>query len=109
VLSQADVALLLGLFQRAVSKDLNLPCICNRDGRLAYPVLQFDGRRILAGLSEVIAELRGALEPLTIASWLTAPQRSLCGRRPVDLLRSGSAEDAAAVLAAARRLGLAAG
>lgn len=108
-LSQGDVAILLGKSEQAVSKDPHLLRIRNRDGRPVYPVMQFDGRRPLPGLSEVLAVLYDALEPLTIASWLTAPQRSLAGARPLDVLRDGQPSSALTVISAARRLARAAG
>ena len=73
-LSQADVARLLGISAQAVSKSRALLRLRNRDGRPVYPVLQFDGRRPLAGVAEVVALLDGPLLPLSIASWLTSPK-----------------------------------
>jgi hypothetical protein len=74
----------------------------NQDGRPVYPVVQFDGRRLLPGVAEVVGILARVVEPLTVASWLTAPNPQLDGRRPVEALRDG---DMAAVLAVARSLG----
>lgn len=100
-LSQQDVARLLGKSEQAVSKDARLLRIRNRDGRPVYPVVQFDGRRQLLGVADVVAAIGRVLEPLTVASWLTASNAGLSGRRPVDALRDG---DAAAVRALAARL-----
>ena len=100
-LSQPDVARLLGKSAQAVSKDGRLLRIRNRDGRPVYPVAQFDGRGQLRGVADVVATLVGVLQPLTIASWLTAGNAGLAGRRPVDALRDG---DAAAVRVLAARL-----
>jgi hypothetical protein len=100
-LSQRDVATLLNKSEQAVSKDPNLLRIRNRDGRPVYPVVQFEGRRQLTGVAGVVTSLRGVLEPLTIASWLTAPQRALDDVRPIDALREGQV---AVVVRAARRL-----
>lgn len=105
-LTQRDVARLLSKTEQAVAKDARLLRVRTRDGRPVYPVLQFTGRGQLSGVAEVVAALRGALEPLTVASWLTAPQRELDGRRPVDALRAGIVEP---VVLAARRLARAAG
>lgn len=106
-LSQGDVGRLLGKSEQAVSKDPKLLRVRNRDGRPVYPVVQFDGRRVLPGVAEVVEVLRGALvEPLSVASWLTAPNAGLGGRRPVDALRAGTVGD---VVALAGRLAAAAG
>lgn len=105
-LSQRDTARLLGKTEQAVAKDGRLLRLRTRDGRPVYPVLQFAGRAQLAGVAEVVAVLRDALEPLSTASWLTAPHRDLDGRRPVDLLRAGEADR---VLLVARRLARSAG
>jgi hypothetical protein len=100
-LSQPDTARLLGKSEQAVSKDARLLRIRNRDGRPVYPIFQFDGRAQLPGVADVTATLRASLQPLTIASWLTAPSRALKGRRPVDALRDG---DLADVLTLAQQL-----
>jgi hypothetical protein len=92
-LSQPDTARLLGKSEQAVSKDARLLRIRNRDGRPVYPVLQFDGRAQVPGIAEVIATLRSSLQPLTIASWLTAPSKALRNRRPVDAVRAGELSD----------------
>jgi hypothetical protein len=98
-LAQADVALLLGKTEQAVSKDRRLLRVRNRDGRPVYPVLQFDGRRQLPGVADVVKVLTG-LEPLTVAGWLSSP---LAGedRTPIELLRSGRLDD---VVKAAHRV-----
>lgn len=88
-LSQADAARLLGVSVQAVSKNRGLLRIRNRDGRVVYPVLQFDGRRVLPGLAEVLALLDGPLLPLTVASWLMTAASSLADRTPVEALRDG--------------------
>ncbi len=100
-LSQPDTARLLGKSEQAVSKDARLLRIRNRDGRPVYPVLQFEGRAQLPGLAEVITTLLPSVQPLTIASWLTASCRPLANRRPVDALRDGDLKD---VLALAQQL-----
>lgn len=100
-LSQPDTARLLGKSEQAVSKDARLLRIRNRDDRPVYPIFQFDGRTQLDGVAEVITTLRSSLQPLTIASWLTAPARALKGQRPVDALRSG---DRTGVLTLAQQL-----
>jgi hypothetical protein len=100
-LSQPDTALLLGKSEQAVSKDLRLLRIRNRDGRPVYPVVQFEGRAQLTGVAEVVAVLRPSLQPLTIAAWLTAGLPALAGRRPVDALRAGEVDE---VVVLARQL-----
>lgn len=96
-LSQRDVARLLGRSEQAVSKDARLLRLRNRDGRPVYPVVQFRGRGTLPGVAEVLRLLDGVVEPLTSASWLTAPNRALGGWRPVDALRDGRIDEVLAV------------
>lgn len=104
-LAQADVARLLGVSVQAVSKNRGLLRIANRDGRVVYPVVQFDGRGPLPGLALVLAALGDALQPLTIASWLTLTTGALDDRSPVEALRAG---DVQAVLALAQQVARAA-
>ncbi len=99
-LTQADTARLLGNSEQASAKDPRLLRVKTRSGRVAYPVVQFDGRAVLAGLGEVLAVLAPAADPLTVTAWLTGMQPSLGNRRPVDALRAGEAD---AVVALARR------
>lgn len=99
-LTQADAARLLGKSGQATAKDPRLLRVKTRSGRVAYPVVQFDGRAVLAGLREVLAVLDPVADPLTVSAWLTATQPSLGGGRPVDALRVG---DADTVIALARR------
>ena len=74
-----------------------------RDGEIGYPVFQFDGRRKLPGIPEVIDILAPVVaSPWTIASWLKSPAADLEGRAPVKALRDGNIE---AVTASARRAG----
>ena len=96
-LSQRDAARLLGKSEQAVAKDGRLLRLRNQDGRPVYPVVQFDGRRLLPGVAEIIDVLTGAVEPLTVASWLTAPNAQLGGRCPIDVLRDGEVAPALAV------------
>lgn len=100
-LSQRDVARLLGKSEQAVSKAANLVRVYNRDGRPVYPVVQFDGRRVLPGVAEIVHALSDVVDGLTIASWLTADNPSLDDARPVDVLRTGAVAD---VVALAHRL-----
>lgn len=99
-LSQRDTARLLGRTEQAVSKDPRLLRARRRDGRPVYPVVQFDGRRQSPGVSQVVGAMNGAVSDLTIASWLTAPNDGLQGRRPIDALAAGHL---APVLAVANR------
>ncbi|MGH3440556.1 MAG: antitoxin Xre/MbcA/ParS toxin-binding domain-containing protein [Nitriliruptorales bacterium] len=101
VYRQADVARLLRKSKQAVSSDPHLIKLEMRRGDVGYPVFQFDGPRLLAGIREVGGILRPAVETeWTVASWLTSPQPDLNGRRPLNLLRERQMEE---VLAAARR------
>ena len=100
-LTGAQVADLLGRSEQAVSKDARLLRLPRSDGRPAYPAFQFDGRRQLPGVAEVVRVLSAALTPAAIAAWLTGTNPALNERRPLDGLASS---DADAVLGVARRL-----
>ena len=100
-LTQAGTAELLGRSEQAVSKDPRLLRLERSDGRPAYPAFQFDGRRQVPGVAGVVRSLHGALQPETVAAWLTGTQPALDGRRPIDVLAAGEAD---AVLVLARRL-----
>jgi hypothetical protein len=102
VYRQADVAALLGKTKQAVSADTGLLKLELRNGHIGYPVFQFDGRRVLPGLREVVTTLAPTVTvPWTVASWLTSPQPSWDGARPLDRLRAGEVDE---VVAAARRM-----
>lgn len=101
VYRQHDVARLLDKSKQAVSADPGLLKLEMRNGQVAYPVFQFDGRRVLPGIREVVDTLTPAVATAwTIASWLTSPQPSLDGAAPLERLRAGGVD---VVLAAARR------
>jgi hypothetical protein len=100
-LTQRDTAKLLDHSEQAVSKDNRLLRLYRQDGRPVYPVVQFDGRRQKPGVAEVVATLDGAVGNFAVASWLTAANEALGGRRPIDLLALGEIET---VLSVARRL-----
>ncbi len=101
VLSQRDTARLLGKSEQAVSADRRLLRLRGGDGRPVYPVMQFRGRRQVEGVARITAILAQAVQPLTIASWLTGAHDGLGGRRPIDALEEGDEE---AVLGIAERL-----
>ncbi|MBW3576871.1 MAG: DUF2384 domain-containing protein [Actinobacteria bacterium] len=102
VYRQRDVADLLGKSKQAVSADQGLLKLELRSGQVGYPVFQFDGRRVLPGVREVVETLTPSVATSwTIASWLSSPQPSWDGARPLDQLRAGRIEE---VLAASRRV-----
>lgn len=68
---------------------------------MCYPAVQFAGPHQVPGVDEVVQALRPALLPLTIASWVTAPNRKLDGATPIDALRAG---DHSRVLSLAKEL-----
>lgn len=99
---QADVARLLRKSKQAVSADSRLLKLEMRNGDIGYPTFQFDGRRQLAGIRDVVAVLGPVVStPWTTASWLMSPNVNLGSVRPLDALRDGLVEP---VVAAARRL-----
>jgi hypothetical protein len=99
-LNEPDVARLLDTTKAAVRGDPSLLRLTNRDGTIVYPVCQFDAGRPLTGVGEAVLMLSDVWQSLTVAAWLTAPNRRLDGRTPVQALRDG---DVAAVHALALR------
>jgi len=98
---QGDVARLLGKSRQAVSADKGLLRLEMRDGEIGYPLFQFQGRRVLPGVRDVV----GILAPMvatswTIASWLTSPAVELGDRTPLEALRDNHGDR---VLALAER------
>jgi hypothetical protein len=92
-LSQVDVARLLGKSPQAVHKDRRLLRLTQPATRKpVYPVMQFHERRPIPGVAEVLAVLRDALLPESIAAWLTSSRTELEGRRPIDVLREMPAD-----------------
>lgn len=84
----ADV---LGRDQAEVVQDDGLLALVQRDGRVVYPVVQFEGDRAVPGLGEVLAILRqSVVSPWTMASWLL-DRRSDAPRR-MDRLWEGDIE-----------------
>lgn len=97
--TRAQVASLLGVSEQAIAKR-SLLALKQRNGRIAYPVMQFDGDRPVAGLIEVVRTLAPVVATTwTIASWLTEPD--IGGTRPIDQLHDGEMQ---VVVMAARRL-----
>lgn len=103
VYRQHDVARLLGKSKQAVSADPGLLRLELRSGQLGYPLFQFDGRRLLPGIRQVVGVLAPAVASTwTIASWLTSPQPVFDGASALERLRAGEVDQ---VVAAARRTG----
>lgn len=95
-LTQGDAARLLGKTPQAVSQDRRLVRVVNSDGRPVYPLFQFDGRRPIAGVGDVVAALSGVLDPLSVAGWLTGDNLML-GSCPIDRLAAGDRDQVLAV------------
>lgn len=85
-----QVASLLGVSRQAVQDRAGLLRLEQRNGRVAYPVFQFDGDRVLPGIQQVVLTLAPAVATSwTIASWVTSPHPGLGDRTPLDQLRRG--------------------
>ena len=94
VYTQGQVAELLGKSKQVVSTNKGLLRLDMRDGRVAYPVFQFEGDRILPGIQNVVLALSpAAATTWTIASWLTNPSSDLGGKTPLERLRRGDVSD----------------
>jgi len=93
---QGDVARLLGKSKQAVSADTGLLRLEMRNGEIGYPAFQFDGRRVLPGLRDVVRTLAPAVATnWTIASWLTSATDELDKHTPLEALRAGEVEPVA--------------
>lgn len=79
--------------------------VISADGLDLYPLWQFDGDRLVAGLAEVLAFFpEDAVDGWTLAAWLRTPEPEL-GESPVDgLLRGAAASVKVAARTAARSL-----
>lgn len=92
------VAALLQLRVEDVATQPGLVRLTQRNGEVVYPVFQFDGPRLLEGISDVVATLTPVMASTwTIASWLTSPQPSLDGDRPSGRLRAGDSRPVTAL------------
>jgi hypothetical protein len=98
VYTQGQVAELLGKSKQAVSTDKGLLRLEMRDGRIGYPVFQFEGDRILPGIPHVVQALSTvAATTWTVASWLTSSSSDLGGETPLERLRRGDVSDVSRV------------
>ena len=69
------------------------------NGRLLFPDWQFDPEGpdgVIAGLPEVLRELRGPLSPLARIRWFLTPKSLIEGRTPLEALRAGDVDSAVA-------------
>jgi hypothetical protein len=98
VYTQGQVAELLGKTKQAVSTDKGLLRLDMRDGRIGYPIFQFEGDRILPGIQDVVRALAHvAATSWTVASWLTSPSSDLGGETPLERLRRGDVPEVTVV------------
>jgi len=102
-LSAAEVATLLGISRQAVDKRRNEGKLlalepAKRGNR--YPAWQFEGRRVLDGLEEVLTAMEGH-DAWTQARFMTAGNHRLGGKTPIARMKAG---DLASVLRAATML-----
>ena len=83
----------LGVTKQALADRVRrhrLLAVTTAEGRVLYPVRQFEGRRLLAGLPDVLAAFRNAsVDGWAIAVWATTPAQSLRGDTPLGWLRRG--------------------
>lgn len=92
--TQDQVATVLGKSKQAVSADKALLRLTMRNGRIGYPVFQFDGDTVVSGVREVVEILTPVVASTwTIASWLTSREPGT-GRTAMDQLRDGQIDEA---------------
>ena len=88
------VADLLGTTAQAVARRQGLLELEQSNGHIVYPVFQFKGRTLLAGVAVVVSILGDVVQtPWTTASFLTSPQTDLGGRTPIEALRDSDIDD----------------
>ena len=88
-----QAAQLLGVEPAQLDAIDGLLCLEQRDGTLAYPASQFDGRAQLPGVADVVIALEGAVATAwTTGSWLHTPHDQLDGLTPIDALRDGQVD-----------------
>lgn len=85
------VVRLLGVSKQAVADRVRrrtLLAASTAQGRVVYPIWQFDGSKINAAISTVLTAFRHVtVDGWAIASWFTTPAASLDGATPVQWLR----------------------
>ncbi len=59
------------------------------DRRIVYPLFQFRGREVIAGLSDVLKLTKDKVDDWTLASWLVVPQSN--NKSVIDVLRERGA------------------
>ncbi len=78
VLTETDVATLVGIPVEALVHDDRYVRLVDRHGNRQYPVVQFDGREQVAGLESVLRALRQATSVPDIAAGLViGPDRGV--------------------------------
>lgn len=96
----------LGITRQAVSAKAarrRLLRTITSDGKHLYPLWQFDGDHLVAGLAEVLALFpEHAVDGWTLAAWLRTPDPDL-GEPPCDALLRGEVDPVRAVARTAAR------
>jgi hypothetical protein len=106
-LTVADVAKLLGVGRQTPHDRAKAGTLLavKDNGRLLFPAWQFDPEGsdgVLAGLPDVLREIRGSMNALARVRWFLAPKSLMDGRSPLGALREG---DTDSVIAEARAVG----
>lgn len=81
----------------AMASQRRLLRVTTRDGLDLYPLWQFDGARLVRGLSDVLALVpETSVDGWTLAAWLRTPEPEL-GEAPLDALVRGHVHQVLAV------------
>jgi hypothetical protein len=86
-----QVQAVLGISRQAVLKKVKdgaLLAVPGPNGRRHYPVAQFSGTGVVAGLKEVMSKLL-LKNPFAILSFLVEPNDLLEGAKPLDMMKAG--------------------
>ena len=93
VYDTAGVAAMFGSSKAAVSDRVQRGTLIGAltsNGRMVYPVFQFEGREVHPGIKNVLGAFkRSGLDGWAIASWFTVPAEGLGGQTPAQWIRNG--------------------
>jgi len=98
-LTSEQVAEVLGISRQAVDKrraSQQLIALTQGKRGYSYPSFQFEDGKTLAGLEEVLSDLKN-LDPWMQMVFFTSPHERLKGKSPLEVLRKGGVEQARAV------------
>lgn len=94
--TEETVGHLLNRANEEISSDDNLLRLTMRSGEIRYPAFQFDDRKLISGIGEVVKTFTPTVtNEWTIASWLLSPNIGEGKKmvKPIDALKAGLVEE----------------